>query len=210
MDVFVEQLSAHYRPSVREGMSKQSSRICWRIDMNQGSGWPAQPALRASKQLLPACLTPAYLASSIATSSKGTSAESLPENHLLTIATAEFRFISFVLPRHCSACHCFSLSRGFAERKLVDRPHSQPQLYAEHLDFVASSLTVYRQCWLSDHEVMHAKCRNRQRRFFKEEYFLDNLVASMPQPHIAFIDGITMGGGAGISINGTFRVATEK
>ncbi|KAK9844354.1 hypothetical protein WJX74_001231 [Apatococcus lobatus] len=47
-------------------------------------------------------------------------------------------------------------------------------------------------------------------RFFRAEYSLDNLVATMPQPHIALLDGITMGGGAGISINGTFRIATDK
>ncbi|KAK9849787.1 hypothetical protein WJX84_000370 [Apatococcus fuscideae] len=47
-------------------------------------------------------------------------------------------------------------------------------------------------------------------RFFQEEYALDHLVATMPQPQVALLDGITMGGGAGISINGTFRVATEK
>ena len=51
---------------------------------------------------------------------------------------------------------------------------------------------------------------SEQCRFFRTEYFLDNLVATMPQPHIALLDGITMGGGAGISINGTFRIATEK
>ncbi len=39
---------------------------------------------------------------------------------------------------------------------------------------------------------------------------MDHLVATMPQPQVALLDGITMGGGAGISINGTFRVATEK
>nr|XP_040150533.1 3-hydroxyisobutyryl-CoA hydrolase, mitochondrial isoform X2 [Ictidomys tridecemlineatus] len=34
--------------------------------------------------------------------------------------------------------------------------------------------------------------------------------ASLQKPYIAFIDGITMGGGVGISVHGQFRVATEK
>ncbi|KAG3274882.1 3-hydroxyisobutyryl-CoA hydrolase, transcript variant X1 [Ictidomys tridecemlineatus] len=46
--------------------------------------------------------------------------------------------------------------------------------------------------------------------FFKEEYILNNAIASLQKPYIAFIDGITMGGGVGISVHGQFRVATEK
>ncbi|OIT40083.1 PREDICTED: 3-hydroxyisobutyryl-CoA hydrolase-like protein 1, mitochondrial [Nicotiana attenuata] len=36
------------------------------------------------------------------------------------------------------------------------------------------------------------------------------LVGTLLKPHVALLNGITMGGGAGISIPGTFRVATEK
>uniref|UniRef100_A0A0N4ZA03 3-hydroxyisobutyryl-CoA hydrolase, mitochondrial n=1 Tax=Parastrongyloides trichosuri TaxID=131310 RepID=A0A0N4ZA03_PARTI len=46
--------------------------------------------------------------------------------------------------------------------------------------------------------------------FFKEEYQLNNLIAKCKMPYIALIDGITMGGGCGLSINGKFRVATER
>nr|XP_026244841.1 3-hydroxyisobutyryl-CoA hydrolase, mitochondrial [Urocitellus parryii] len=46
--------------------------------------------------------------------------------------------------------------------------------------------------------------------FFKEEYILNNAIASLQKPYIALIDGITMGGGVGISVHGQFRVATEK
>jgi len=49
-----------------------------------------------------------------------------------------------------------------------------------------------------------------QKQFFKEEYQLDYLVGRLAIPYVAVLNGITMGGGVGISVNGMFRVATEK
>ena len=46
--------------------------------------------------------------------------------------------------------------------------------------------------------------------FFREEYELIRRIHRFPKPYIAVIDGITMGGGAGISINGAYRIATER
>jgi enoyl-CoA hydratase len=46
--------------------------------------------------------------------------------------------------------------------------------------------------------------------FFREEYRLLRRIHHFPKPYIAIIDGITMGGGAGISVNGAYRVATER
>ena len=46
--------------------------------------------------------------------------------------------------------------------------------------------------------------------FFREEYELIRQIHRFPKPYIAIIDGITMGGGAGISVNGAYRVATER
>lgn len=46
--------------------------------------------------------------------------------------------------------------------------------------------------------------------FFREEYTLIRAIHRFPKPYIAIIDGITMGGGAGISVNGAYRVATER
>ena len=46
--------------------------------------------------------------------------------------------------------------------------------------------------------------------FFREEYELIRSIHRFPKPYIAIIDGITMGGGAGISVNGGYRIATER
>jgi enoyl-CoA hydratase len=46
--------------------------------------------------------------------------------------------------------------------------------------------------------------------FFREEYRLIRNIHRYPKPYLAIIDGITMGGGAGISVNGAFRIATER
>lgn len=45
--------------------------------------------------------------------------------------------------------------------------------------------------------------------FFAEEYALNYLIATYPKPYIALVAGICMGGGIGVSVHGTYRVATE-
>jgi enoyl-CoA hydratase len=46
--------------------------------------------------------------------------------------------------------------------------------------------------------------------FFAAEYRLNHLLFTYPKPTVAIIDGITMGGGVGISLPCTYRVATEN
>ena len=48
------------------------------------------------------------------------------------------------------------------------------------------------------------------RRFFFDEYRLDHLISAYPKPVVAFIDGVTMGGGVGITQPAKFKVATEN
>jgi len=46
--------------------------------------------------------------------------------------------------------------------------------------------------------------------FFAEEYRLNTRIREYPKPYIALIDGIVMGGGVGVSVNGLYRVGTEN
>jgi enoyl-CoA hydratase len=46
--------------------------------------------------------------------------------------------------------------------------------------------------------------------FFRDEYRLNWRIHIYPKPYVALLDGITMGGGVGISVHGDFRIATER
>uniref|UniRef100_A0A2C9VNA9 3-hydroxyisobutyryl-CoA hydrolase n=1 Tax=Manihot esculenta TaxID=3983 RepID=A0A2C9VNA9_MANES len=47
-------------------------------------------------------------------------------------------------------------------------------------------------------------------RFCKKQFKLDYLLATYQKPLLPLIDGIVMGGGAGLCMNGRFRIVTEK
>ena len=46
--------------------------------------------------------------------------------------------------------------------------------------------------------------------FFTEEYRLNHLIHHYPKPYIAFMDGIVMGGGMGITQGASLRIVTER
>lgn len=48
------------------------------------------------------------------------------------------------------------------------------------------------------------------RTFFWEEYSLNRLIHAYPKPYVAMIDGITMGGGVGLSVHGSHRIAGDR
>ncbi len=46
--------------------------------------------------------------------------------------------------------------------------------------------------------------------FYREEYQLNHLIKRFPKPYIALMDGITMGGGVGMSVHGTYRIVSPR
>lgn len=52
--------------------------------------------------------------------------------------------------------------------------------------------------------------RERAMDFFRTEYRLDSAIYHYPKPFVAFMDGITMGGGIGIGAHAGIRLVTER
>ncbi len=46
--------------------------------------------------------------------------------------------------------------------------------------------------------------------FYGEEYVLNTMIKHFPKPYVALIDGIVMGGGVGLSVHGSHRVAGDR
>jgi enoyl-CoA hydratase len=122
-----------------------------------------------------------------------------------------------------------SVERGVGRIRL-NRPKAIHALTTEMCDAMSSALLG----WLEDPAVQvvlidHAEGRGfcaggdvvmlarsgtedgeQAKRFFFAEYRLNHLLFAYPKPTIAIMDGITMGGGVGISQPCDFRIATEN
>jgi enoyl-CoA hydratase len=68
-------------------------------------------------------------------------------------------------------------------------------------------------CAGGDIRVLAESCANdgiEGRKFFHDEYQLDHQIFTYAKPVVAFMDGIVMGGGVGISQPAKYRIATEN
>lgn len=120
---------------------------------------------------------------------------------------------------------------GAAGKLSLNRPKALHSLTLDMCHAMSSALTA----WASDDAVKavildHAEGRGfcaggdinllresalndggvSGRKFFHDEYQLNHQMFTYEKPIVAFMDGITMGGGVGISQPCKFRVATEK
>ena len=122
-----------------------------------------------------------------------------------------------------------SAERGVGRIRL-NRPKAIHALTTDMCEVMSEALLRWRtdsniQCILIDHAegrgfcaggdvVMLAKSgagdAHKAKEFFFAEYRLNHLLFSYEKPTIAIMDGITMGGGVGISMPCDYRIATEN
>jgi enoyl-CoA hydratase len=62
--------------------------------------------------------------------------------------------------------------------------------------------------WL--YETLMARGEDVALGFYRLEYPMNARLHHFPKPYIALLDGITMGGGVGVSVHGSHRVVTER
>jgi enoyl-CoA hydratase len=60
------------------------------------------------------------------------------------------------------------------------------------------------------HDLGRAGRQEEALPFWRDEYRLNTYIKSYPKPYVALVDGITMGGGVGLSIHGSHRVAGDR
>jgi enoyl-CoA hydratase len=128
-------------------------------------------------------------------------------DELLTRREGAAGFLSLNRPK---AIHALTVEMDHAMTEALLAWHDDPEVkvvileHAEGRGFCAGGdVNLVRQSALTDGG-------ERGRKFFYEEYQLNHLLFTYPKPIVAFIDGITMGGGVGISQPAKFRVATEN
>ncbi|WP_338414070.1 enoyl-CoA hydratase/isomerase family protein [uncultured Sphaerotilus sp.] len=143
------------------------------------------------------------------------------------------RSTALPLPELCAAGHVLAEVRGATGFLTLNRPGA---LNALSLPMVRDLTTVLLH-WASDPAVQAVVLQGQGREgkppalcaggdirffhqaalagdprledFFTEEYALNHLVHRYPKPYIAVMDGITMGGGMGISQGASLRIVTE-
>jgi enoyl-CoA hydratase len=60
------------------------------------------------------------------------------------------------------------------------------------------------------HDLGKAGRQDEMLAFWAEEYILNAHIKRYPKPYVALIDGIVMGGGVGISLHGSYRIAGDR
>ena len=120
--------------------------------------------------------------------------------------------------------------QGRIGRIILNRPRALNALDPDMLEALGAALDAWRDepdvhavvvegaggrafCAGGDIRAMREKVlagdRDAVERFFATEYALNLAIATYPKPYVAFVDGICMGGGIGVSIHGAYRVASE-
>lgn len=115
-------------------------------------------------------------------------------------------------------------------RITLNRPKALHALTLVMCEDMIDALSIWRhdesvQCILIDHSGERGFCAGGDirmlaesgagdavaaRKFFHTEYRLNHLLFTYPKPVVAVMDGVTMGGGVGLSMPSSVRIATER
>ncbi|MEL6541581.1 MAG: enoyl-CoA hydratase/isomerase family protein [Pseudomonadota bacterium] len=128
-------------------------------------------------------------------------------DQVLTRKNGPIGHISLNRPK---ALHALTLEMCHAMTAALTEWASDPQVQAIIIDHhegrgfcAGGDIAFLRNSALNDGGVSG-------RKFFHDEYQLNHLLFAYEKPVVAFMDGITMGGGVGIAMPAKFRVATEN
>ena len=128
-------------------------------------------------------------------------------NEILVSATGAAGKLSLNRPKALHALTldmCHAMSAALSEWTDDDEVQAVILDHSEGRGFCAGGdITLLRNSALNDDGVSG-------RKFFHDEYQLNHQMFTYDKPIVAFMDGITMGGGVGISQPAKFRVATEN
>ncbi|WP_329032017.1 enoyl-CoA hydratase/isomerase family protein [Streptomyces sp. NBC_01725] len=119
---------------------------------------------------------------------------------------------------------------GRVGRLTLNRPRALNALTHAMVSRIGAALTVWERdpdvhavvidgaggrglCAGGDIRAIHEDARtggSASPAFWRDEYRLNARIARCPMPYVAFMDGIVMGGGVGLSAHGDVRIVTER
>ncbi|MCQ8279127.1 enoyl-CoA hydratase/isomerase family protein [Acetobacteraceae bacterium KSS8] len=120
---------------------------------------------------------------------------------------------------------------GFLGRITLDRPQALNALSMDMIEAIDAALIAWRddpaiRCVLIEGAGPRGLCAggdvramrqnvldgaaDRADAYLAAEYRMNARIRSFPKPYVAFMDGITMGGGVGVSAHGAHRIVTER
>ncbi len=126
--------------------------------------------------------------------------------------------------------HVLVWREGSAGRIRLNRPKALNSLTLEMVRTIAGALTAFEAddgiaavlvdgagerglCAGGDIRAIHDSGKSdgvEALTFWREEYAVNAHIARFAKPYVAFMDGITMGGGVGLSAHGAHRIVTER
>ncbi len=137
-------------------------------------------------------------------------ASSAPEPQVLSELRGRVGFISLNRPRALNALS-LSMIRELTQCLLAWRDDARVQAVAFRGMGKAGPFGAF--CAGGDIRFFHEAVLQGDAAledFFTEEYTLNHLIHRYPKPTLAFMDGIVMGGGMGISQGAQWRIVTER